>query len=283
MRLLPLNHQLLSQIDFSSNQKAVCFKNKIDKIKQAIKLIEILLVEKKYRTAATVKIPKNKLKSEVRDIKKRNLIFTPVQWVKQTAELSHLDELASPNDSEAMCYGVVTKTSKMGELFKKASLRQQEDHDTIGKLLGYPKCCREFFIEMWSSGYIDPIWQQALNTGSPTVKEEFYNNKFVGYSVDIKGYPQCVTMHRYWGIRYSLHLPCSFTCRATYEIGKIWAKELDEIDKDISKAILEILSLPTTWSALRGAAVIYTPYSKGVAASVPCADLHTVHFTSMEL
>ena len=41
----------------------------------------------------------------------------------------------------------------------------RSDDRTIGKLLGYPDCCRDFFKRVWvDEGLVDTTWPMALNT-----------------------------------------------------------------------------------------------------------------------
>ena len=61
------------------------------------------------------------------------------------------------------------------------------------------------------------------------------------------------------GVRAFSHLPCSFDCESTRQIGE---KNLSLLPSDAKEIGLEILSWPVEWSALHGIAEIKTPILK---------------------
>jgi hypothetical protein len=47
------------------------------------------------------------------------------------------------------------------------------DHDVTGELLGYPKCDRDFFKNVWlSGGCLDPMFEVAKNTEGADIVDE---------------------------------------------------------------------------------------------------------------
>lgn len=129
------------------------------------------------------------------------------------------------------------------------------DDKSIGKLLGYPDCCMDFYREGWvQHGLVDTTWPMATEdltlSGAHT-------------SVKVSGPPEANILWRWMGTRAVPHLPCSFRCDATVEFGRKmiqvgrkagYATEMDRL--------MEILSWPVEWSALHGIAVIKTPILK---------------------
>ncbi len=239
--------------------------------------IEILMVEKGHREASTVHLRKKNYKEEIEALKSRGLIFTPIHWVKSFNGFAHEHIYSNKNDPEAICYGVATRTEKVGTAFRNASEGGQQDHDLLGGLLGYPSCCRKFFKDVWTNGYVDTIWHQALNSGAVPERAEHG-----GYSLTVKGYPECVAMQRYWGVRVSFHLPCSFTCEETRKLSELWYREIRSVNKRAAEVLKETLSLPTCWDAHKGVAVVNTPHYKGLTSSVTCADIHTVNYLPIQ-
>jgi len=151
-------------------------------------------------------------------------------------------------------FGALVKDPKIGEEF----VRKETDHTWIGLHLGYPKCCIDFFNKVWYSKSIDPIWEIAANTE---------NAEISGRTVQVEIHPFCNQALRYFGIRITPHLPCSFTCERTVEMGEEWFKIFKEIDQEAAEWALEILSLPFTWDCLYGVAVIDTDLFKGITNS----------------
>src|SRR5678816_1000622 len=72
------------------------------------------------------------------------------------------------------------------------------DNDRVGRLLGFPACCRAFFERTWAQGTEDTTWQMARPTEGPD---------------------ECNILARWLGIRWVFHLPCSFRCEETRQLG----------------------------------------------------------------
>lgn len=278
MLLIPSRHVPFSNLVFCNKGDGVFWKKRIELIKDVISLVELSLVIKKYRKAATVTVSKNNLEKEIGKIKESGLIFTPIKWVKKPQNHHHhYFQKIDSGEPDSLCYGVITRSTQDADTFKKASEGKCQ-HDTIGELLGFPKCCRQFFAMARFSGLIDPTWQQALNSGGK-IKKEFVDSKLVGYSTTVRSYPECVSIYRSWGIHYSYHIPCCFTCKSTLDLNKTWIHELNRVNKKIAADLHTIFSKPVTWCALKGVAIVYSPFFKGITDSVPCQYLHTVYLS----
>jgi hypothetical protein len=124
----------------------------------------------------------------------------------------------------------------------------KQDWIDVGRILGYPECCIQFFQQYW----VDEQW---FDTTYPMGK-----NNVLSSANNI--------LLRWVGIRLVSHLPCSFNCFGTMQIGERniqLARELgynEEIDH-----IIEMLSWPIEWSSLHGIAIITTPVFKIITAS----------------
>jgi hypothetical protein len=121
------------------------------------------------------------------------------------------------------------------------------DNETIGRLLGYPKCCRDWFKYYWQDNqWIDDILPMYENGG---------------YSSD--GPWQLNFFYRYMGARLVSHMPCSFNCEESLEIAKHnhnLMKELGYVEE--AEWIEEIFNWPVRWSSLHGIAEIRCPIFK---------------------
>lgn len=132
------------------------------------------------------------------------------------------------------------------------------NNEKIGELLGFPKCCRNFFQKYWvEESYLDTSWVMSL-TGTQGPKE-------------------CNILLRWLGIRAVSHLPCSFHCKETYDIARKniewgyrngWAQEMEWLE--------EMLDWPVQWSALHGIAEIRTPILKISTRTDASADMVVV-------
>lgn len=127
------------------------------------------------------------------------------------------------------------------------------DDNTIGKLLGYPDCCIDFYNRIWSlEGYCDTTWPMAINT--PNVDS---------LMAEIKPSLYCNILMRWIGVRAVPHLPCSFDCDETMLFGKQFMDLGKQHGyKDEVEWTEEMLSWSLEWSALHGIAEIKTPIFK---------------------
>ena len=149
----------------------------------------------------------------------------------------------------------------VGALDKLEQLREgwvASDHEAIGRLLGYPPCCRAFFREVWlERRSIDTTWAMAENTSprrpDDTVRIELHE--------DVP--PFANILWRWIGVRAVPHLPCRFNCSPSIAFGT----RMLEIGGKAGYAeevewIAEILTWPVEWSALHGIAEVKSPLVK---------------------
>jgi hypothetical protein len=121
------------------------------------------------------------------------------------------------------------------------------NNDTIGELLGYPKCCRDWFKHYWQeNNYIDDILAMYENSN---------------FSTD--GPWQLNFFYRYMGVRLVSHMPCSFNCEDSLKIATSNLNLFKELGyEEEVKWIEEILNWPVRWSSLHGICEIRCPVFK---------------------
>lgn len=130
------------------------------------------------------------------------------------------------------------------------------DDDEIGRLLGYPECCRSFFRTHWDGEkQTDPSLQQARRTSG--VEEEGGS-----YRVPEPAYQTNVLL-RWLGIRAVPHLPCSYSCPDSVQLSDEILGHADEAGLSAQAQMLrDVLAWPMEWSALHGALEVRTPVMK---------------------
>jgi len=135
------------------------------------------------------------------------------------------------------------------------------DIDTIGDLLGYPKCCVNFFRKQWCiDGWRDLVY--------PMVNFE---------SATVEGPYPCNILLKNTGVRAVFHLPCSFKCEETAKVGlSILACAAAAGYWQEVEWIASMLNWPARWSSLHGAAVIVTPCLKIITSSDALPELQYV-------
>lgn len=152
-----------------------------------------------------------------------------------------------------LLYRVAVGRSRDLRAFSKAW--KAGDDDTIGLLLGYPKCCRSFFHNTFvREGRTDCTWQMGCQTSNSDAEVR---------NIDVKGSPE---LNPFWiptGIRMVPHFPCRFNCHdAQLFAQKFIVTGTKAGYATAMKIALEILSWPVEWSCLHGIAEIRTPILK---------------------
>lgn len=132
----------------------------------------------------------------------------------------------------------------------------KNDQDGIGRLLGYPQCCRAFFQRTWTGERrTDTTWAMAANTSAPDD----------GQIIRVDGPLYCNILNRWDGVRAVQHLPCRFDCAPSCRLGeRFLALARDAGLSDEVDWIEEILDWPVEWSSLHGIAEIRNPVAKVV-------------------
>lgn len=231
---------------------------------------EYEMLKQGYRKAHTSHIDINNLPQMLEKLDRDDLIFTPVAKSAYYQGFSHKHRTPKP-DEPFYWYGVVTKTYEDGQKFK-MSEREKGNHSVIGELLGYPECCRNYFEKVWTQGYYDPVWQTAEETEGVKVKET--ETAFIAEIKD--GFPESNQTLRYFGVRVVSHFPCSFKCKETKKLSKIWLKVMHQIDREAADWAIELLSAPMEWDSYHGIVKVNTPWFVGITHTYPYVEKNRI-------
>ena len=133
-------------------------------------------------------------------------------------------------------YRVALTRPGLAEKFAEAWDTQNDT--LIGILLGFPDCCRRFFVETWGAGSIDP-------TG------------YMGRTCNECAGPAEVNILLRWiGVRYVPHMPCSFGCRGSEILGR---QLRGLMPAQVRAWADELLLMPMRWSGLHAIGEVVTP------------------------
>lgn len=109
------------------------------------------------------------------------------------------------------------------------------DDETIGRFLGYPKCCIDFFKKTWGAGSVDPTWYMGEKGDGPI---------------------EANILLRWLGVRCVPHMPCSFECEESVAMALAMHEFLSP---EVFRWMKELLSMPMAWSSLYGVGEVVTP------------------------
>ncbi len=226
------------------------WKNTIREMADLCRETEYQLVKKGHRKAATLHIKDENYKELTEKINRDGLIFTPILKARLSVGFSHEHQVAKEGEPHYW-YGCVTRNYEDGQIFKKAEGTEKNsitDHKKIGKLLGYPDCCIEYFDKHFSKNW-DPLW--------------------VNKSGLVEGYIECNRILRYFGIQLSWHFSCSPVCKKTEEKVKEWIVVMKEIDAELTNKVINLLGQNMTWDSYHGVVQVETPYFLGLSHTFP--------------
>lgn len=260
----------LTETSFASDQDRKVWSAKIEMASEAFHKAETSMVSCGAREAAIQIIRESRYEDRARELKEMGLSVLALSWSSSHNGFSHADVESESGSVDKSCKVVISQSAEACERLR--AYRQAGNFDAVGAMLGYPPCCRNFFENSTKEGYFDPIWQQALNTDRNVKKDG------AGYSLRVRGYPECVKFHRYWGVQLCAHLPCSFVCEATRRISGLWMKEMDFNYSGSAHAAFDILLLPGTWHLEEGYAETKTQHFSGIVNSLSTDKPYTIFY-----
>jgi hypothetical protein len=171
-------------------------------------------------------------------------------------------EAARPGDRTVEYVVFGKKEEELDEMIKAFHVF---DNDTMGRLLGYPKCCVEAFKSRWPNEK-DTVLRAAMDSvGQDESSKEIHLNDICFTNVFL----------RYSGHRYIPHLPCSFYCSESENIGK---KMMQLEESVFGESVLKrILSLPLTVSMYRGISEVTSEWFKIVVGTDFTKEKYTIY------
>ena len=164
---------------------------------------------------------------------------------------------------------VTAAVGRLDDAVELSDAWRESDDETIGELLGYPPCCRDFFRRVWvECSLVDTTWAMAANTVAPANGTRM---------LEVSGPAPANILWRWASVRAVPHLPCAFDCSATAELGtELLRVGIEAGYGDEMGWIEEILSWPVEWTALHGIAEVKTPVLKIVTRTDATASKYVV-------
>lgn len=228
----------------------------IRNISDAWRTIERMSVVHDIRPSTLDIIHANELEQLIETYKQYNVLVVPLAREGMTKSYSSTSPAYVPGKPYRIRV-VFTKSEDIANEWYTIWNTKPLNNKRVGELLGYPECCVDFYLKYWvGQNFIDTTWPMAAN--NLNLSDE---NTIIHIKDDAP--PECNILWRWQGVRFVSHLPCSFDCEHTVELGMKnaelgrtlgYTKEIDDM--------YELLSWPVEWSALHGVAEIKTPINK---------------------
>jgi hypothetical protein len=227
-----------------SEEARLAHQPQIERVRKAWNSVEWRSILSDMRPCACIVTSPQCISLLTDEVSAQGLKLYPLRVVELTAK--------QRNDSPVLIDAVIGRR-RDAQLFVKAWKRR--DTEEMGRLLGYPRCCREFYRTVFElRRLIDQTWPAAMNTTAAKHEDRV---------IRITATPWGNSLLRTIGLKPVLHLPCSFECAASLELGARFS-ELMCADgyADEVKYLKDALQWPAEWSGLHGIAEIRTPVVK---------------------
>jgi predicted transcriptional regulator len=203
------------------------------------------------RKAAIIHITNTSREKWLRRLSQEDLVYRDIRFTKPYGGFSHKTFPTSHQDPERMTYSVIAQNEDIADKMVEAEQEMQgpDGHEVIGELLGFPKCCRDYFNEYFiEKQFKDPMYESACNTaGVEKVEGNPHHLKVPNPHDKIN------PMWRYFGWSFITHLPCSLDCDRSKEVAEQRKQiMLDNGYDEAVEALEEWLGLPSVWSGKAG-------------------------------
>lgn len=232
------------------------WKDVLNRAKQGMKEAEwrSVLDDETDRKAAIVHINNRNREKWLRRVSQHDLAYRDVMFSEANDGYSHKFKATDRYDPTRQTYSVIAVNDDVADQMEESILGSGFEHeDTVGRLLGFPKCCRDFFFDQWhNEGHIDPIYEITCNTDSvEMVDGDPEHLRVVDPSAGAN------IMWRYFGLSFITHLPCAWDCEESIEIARDRYRIMAENGyKEAADALYQWLEAPATWSGLHSQALI---------------------------
>ena len=234
-----------TRVQWTNIENKEKYEPKIQNIVNGWQHIERMSVAHGVRSSTLDIINSDELLPLTNEYKQYNVFVVPLAREGTTTSYSSTSPKYIPGKPYRVRV-VFTKSEELAkewyDLWNTAPLNNRR----VGELLGYPPCCIDFYTKYWvDQKFVDTSWVMAAD--KLTLSDA---DRIIHIKEDTP--PECNILWRWQGVRLVSHLPCSFDCEHTVNLGMKNAElgrllgYTNEID-----TMYELLSWPVEWSAKR--------------------------------
>jgi hypothetical protein len=207
------------------------------------------------RKAAIIHINNQNREEWLERVGEHDLHFRDIRYSEPYGGFAHEFTPTNQNDPNRITYSVIAQNSDIADKMEEAENEMQGHarHDKVGELLGFPDCCRNFFLEDWIDASIrDPMYEISCNTPSSEAVGGDNNHVIVKEPNDGTN-----IMWRYFGLSFITHMPCSWECQHSIDLARNRYRIMQENGyEEEADLIHDWMSQRFTWSAYHGQAMV---------------------------
>ena len=198
------------------------------------KSLEVLYVMEDAKPCARILVFEDELEKAAEFLKNNNLNFSVSDFkvLKQNVQSEFYSDksIKIPKDDSSKGHFFVYLSKDKNKAEQARISEKNNNHFELGLILGYPKCCCEFFAENFDEKHTDLTLDSLKNSNG--FEFPFYNN----------------IAARHFDISLLSHFPHSFHCKPSIEIAKNNLKIVYKYSKELAEMFSGVLK----------SAVIYT-------------------------
>lgn len=201
------------------------------------------------RKVALIHVRNDNREEWLKRIGDHNLYYRPIRYTKPYQGFAHEHKPTDKSDLERITYAVIsTDREALETVYNAESKEGFTDHSTVGKYLGFPDCCREFFNEVWiGQERVDPMYEISCNSeNAEPIDGDRENLRIVDPN------PGTNVLWRYFGLGFITHLPCSWDCEKSIDIARTRYRIMCENGyEEEANAMYQWLNAPHVWDGYK--------------------------------
>lgn len=208
------------------------------------------------RRIAIINLNHSNMEEWMERVGNHGLQYRTIRYNEPYEGFAHSHRPTSPTNPQRLCYGVIAENEDLLDTAEEAELEYEshEKHETLGELLGFPECCRQFFQNVWLDESIDdPMYEVACNTESA---ERIHSDDTVDHVRLHDPSPWVNVLWRYFQLSFITHIPCRFDCTESEHVAYHRGRIMQDVDEQAAKALKSWLDQPHSWSGHNGIAHI---------------------------
>lgn len=254
-----------SQHNWKSLEARNEWKNTLSRASKAKRLAEWMSVssDKTDRKAAIIHVNNYNREKWLRRLSEHDLVYRDIRYSEPYEGFSHKFFPTTIDDPNRNTYAVIAQNADIADKFEEAELEfdPAEKHKTVGGFLGFPDCCTEHFLDAWhNKEMIDPMYETSCNTPEAIAKDGDHEDIWIDEEIE----PWANILWRYFGWSFITHIPCSWSCEESLEIGKARGEIMAENGyRDEANALWKWLGSPHVWTGKNSIAHIRNRYVTG--------------------
>lgn len=201
------------------------------------------------RKAAIIHVRDQNREEWIERVGEHGLHFKPIKYTQPFNGFAHKHHPTTKSDPNRITYAAIAEEEKYVDQFYDAEHENHTDHNTVGRLLGFPECCRRFFDEVWMGNgdigrKLDPMYEITCNSENVESIDGDPNQLKV-----VTPNPGANILWKHYGMSFLTHIPCSWDCEHSIEIARNRYRIMVENGyEEVANLMSEWLSLPAEWT-----------------------------------